>query len=161
MVVGGDFIHRQVFVPQIPQMPLGIIHPVLHRLQLLLSGSRAGFFQNIRAFRVHHKADTLVEFQQTGGAEADLILHLVLIERNDLIEVDLLALSQRTDTGIFIYLLGCHQNGGRELGAVGIGLLMYPFVCPQPSQVSLMPGSRASALSSRTGQYQASFCSES
>ena len=44
-----------------------------------------------------------------------LILHLIMIERDHLIEVDLLAARQSADFAAFLHALGTGQNSGGEL----------------------------------------------
>ena len=44
-----------------------------------------------------------------------LIFHFILIERDHLIEVDLLAVRQSADLAAFLHALGTGQNSGSEL----------------------------------------------
>ena len=69
----------------------------------------------ILAGGVHHKADPRHLVQQSVYIMFQFIVQLVLIKRNDLIEVDLLAARQGADLAALLCTLGAGENGGTQL----------------------------------------------
>ena len=110
VVVGIDFIHWQTLFPNGFQVPGGIIHIAG---EILLCKRSSG--DGILAGGIDHKTDACHLFKQGVRIMLHLILHLIMIERDHLIEVDLLAARQSADFAAFLHALGTGQNSGGEL----------------------------------------------
>ena len=101
VVVGIDLIHRQALFLNGFQVPGGIVHIAG---EFLLCKRSSG--DGILAGGIDHKTDACHLFEQCVRVMLHLILHLIMIERDHLIEVDLLAARQSADFAAFLHALG-------------------------------------------------------
>ncbi len=107
---------------------------------------------SILTIRLHHKADAVHFAQQGVRVMGQLIFQFIPVERNHLIEVDLLAARQSADLAAIFGILGTSQNGGARFVSFAKSSSLS-MVWPKPSQVSLAMGRRAKDFSRRMGQY--------
>ena len=110
VVVGIDLIHRQALFLNGFQVPGGIVHITG---ELLLCKRSSG--DGILAGGIDHKTDACHLFQQSVRIMLQFILQFVPIERNYLIEVDLLAAGQSADlASVPDNILRAHQKCAAE-----------------------------------------------
>ena len=110
VVVGIDLIHRQALFLNGFQVPCGIVH-IAGEFFLCKRSSGDG----ILAGGIDHKTDACHLFKQGVRIMLHLILHLIMIERDHLIEVDLLAARQSADfTSVPDNILRTYQKCGAE-----------------------------------------------
>ena len=109
VVVGIDLIHRQALFLNGFQVPGGIVHIAG---EFLIRKCSSG--DGILAGGIDHKTDACHLFKQSIRVMLHLILHLIPIERDHLIEVDLLAARQSAEFAAFLHALETGQNSGAE-----------------------------------------------
>ena len=110
VVAGIDLVHRQPLFPNGFQVPGGIVHIAG---ELLLCKRSSG--NGILAGGIDHKTDACHLFQQSVRVMFQFILQFVPIERNYLIEVDLLTTGQNADLAAFPdNILWAHQKCAAE-----------------------------------------------
>ena len=110
MVISIDGVNRQFLLLNALDMIGSIVHLTV---KIIIGKGATG--DCILAGGVHHKADPRHLVQQSVYIMFQFIVQLVLIKRNDLIEVDLLAARQSADLAAIFGILGTSQNGGAQL----------------------------------------------
>ena len=110
VVISIDGVNRQFLLLN----ALDMIGSVVHLTVKIIIGKGATG-DRILAGGVHHKADPRHLVQQSVYIMFQFIVQLVLIKRNDLIEVDLLAARQGADLAALLCTLGAGENGGTQL----------------------------------------------
>ena len=73
---------------------------------------------SILTIRLHHKADAVHFAQQGVRVMGQLIFQFIPVERNHLIEVDLLAARQSADLAAILRTLGTDQGSSTQFGVV-------------------------------------------
>ncbi len=110
VVVGIDGVNRQFLFLN----ALKVIGSIVHLTVKIIIGKGATG-DSILAGGVHHKADPRHLVQQGVCVMVQLIFQSHPVERNHLIEVDLLAARQGADLAAILGTLGTGQNGGAQL----------------------------------------------
>ena len=147
MVISIDGVNRQFLLLN----ALKVIGSVVHLTVKIIIGKGATG-DSILTIRLHHKADAVHFAQQGVRVMGQLIFQFIPVERNHLIEVDLLATRQDADLAALLCTLGAGENGGTRF-VFSAKFSLLSMVCPKPSQVSLAMGRRAKDFSRRMGQY--------
>ena len=110
MVISIDGVNRQFLLLN----ALKVIGSVVHLTVKIIIGKGATG-DSILTIRLHHKADAVHFAQQGVCVMGQLIFQFIPVERNHLIEVDLLATRQDADLAAIFGILGTSQNGGAQL----------------------------------------------
>ena len=110
VVISVDGVNWQFLLLNALDMIGGIVHLTV---KIIIGKGATG--DCILAGGVHHKADPRHLVQQSVYIMFQFIVQLVLIKRNDLIEVDLLAARQGADLAALLCTLGAGENGGTQL----------------------------------------------
>ena len=97
----------------------GIVHLTV---KIIIGKGAAG--DGILSVGLHHKADALHLVQQSICVVGQFVLHLIPIEGDYLVEVDLLATRQDADLAALLRPLGAGENGGAQLCILCKVLLM-------------------------------------
>ena len=110
VVISIDGVNRQFLLLN----ALKVIGSVVHLTVKIIIGKGATG-DRILASGVYNKTDPPHLVQQSVYIMFQFIVQLVLIKRNDLIEVDLLAARQSADLAAVLRTLGAGENGGAQL----------------------------------------------
>ena len=110
VVISIDGVNRQFLLLN----ALKVIGSVVHLTVKIIIGKGATG-DSILTIRLHHKADAVHFAQQGVRVMGQLIFQFIPVERNHLIEVDLLATRQDADLAAIFGILGTSQNGGAQL----------------------------------------------
>ena len=110
VVISIDGVNRQFLLLN----ALKVIGSVVHLTVKIIIGKGATG-DRILTSGVYNKTDPPHLVQQSVYIMFQFIVQLVLIKRNDLIEVDLLAARQSADLAAVLRTLGAGQNGGAQL----------------------------------------------
>ena len=110
VVISIDGVNRQFLLLN----ALKVIGSVVHLTVKIIIGKGATG-DSILAIRLHHKADAVHFAQQGVRVMGQLIFQFIPVERNHLIEVDLLATRQGADLAALLCTLGAGENGGTQL----------------------------------------------
>ena len=111
-----DLVDGQLFLVQAGEMPLCIVHHEV--LEVLRGACTAPLWIDDEAH-----VPLVKEVQQFLCTAVEFVVELVAVERDDLIEIDLVAVRQGTDRVVSLYLRSDNQGGG-QLGVLGV------VVCP-------------------------------
>ena len=110
VVISIDGVNRQFLLLN----ALKVIGSVVHLTVKIIIGKGATG-DRILTSGVYNKTDPPHLVQQSVCIMFQFIVQLVLIKRNDLIEVDLLAARQGADLAALLCTLGAGENGGTQL----------------------------------------------
>ena len=107
-----DLIHGELLLVQGGEMPLRVVH---HEILKVLGGACAA------PLRVDDEAHVPLakEVYQFLRTAVEFVVELVAVERDDLIEIDLVAVRQEADRIVSLYLRPDDEGGG-QLGAFGV-----------------------------------------
>ena len=114
VVVCRDLVHGQLFFTQRIKVPLCIVH---HEIGEILGRKCTA------PLRINHKAHmTLGEtVKQSICVMFQFIFEFVLVERDDLIEIDLIPIGQNTDIAAALFDLTADNQCGGERGILRVG----------------------------------------
>ena len=93
---------------------LDMIGSIVHLTVKIIIG-KGSTSDSILTIRLHHKADAVHFVQQGIRVMGQLIFQFIPVERDHLIEVDLLAARQDADLAAIFGILGTGQNGSAQL----------------------------------------------
>ena len=110
VVISIDGVNRQFLLLNALDMIGSIVHLTV---KIIIGKGATG--DSILTIRLHHKADAVHFAQQGVRVMGQLIFQFIPVERNHLIEVDLLAARQSADLAAIFGILGTSQNGGAQL----------------------------------------------
>ena len=129
MVISIDGVNRQFLLLNALDMIGSIVHLTV---KIIIGKGATG--DCILAGGVHHKADPRHLVQQSVYIMFQFIVQLVLIKRNDLIEVDLLAARQSADLAAILRTLGTDQGSSTQFGVVCKWFpVFHCMTMPQPA----------------------------
>ena len=147
MVISIDGVNRQFLLLNALDMIGSIVHLTV---KIIIGKGATG--DCILAGGVHHKADPRHLVQQSVYIMFQFIVQLVLIKRNDLIEVDLLAARQSADLAAILRTLGTDQGSSTQFGVVCKWFpVFHGMTMPQPAVT--VDGQTSQNFSRRMGQY--------